>query len=65
MNSTEINKLSGKEISAKLSELRKKLLDLRMRKQVGQVEKPHELRKLRRDIARLETKKRQELANAA
>ena len=34
---------------------REQLLQLRLRKQTGQVEKTHELRTLRKDIARLET----------
>jgi len=43
------------EIITKLRETREQLLQLRLRKQTGQVEKTHELRTLRKDIARLET----------
>ena len=50
-----INELSPAELSTKLTETREKLLHLRLRKQTGQVEKTHELRALRKDIARLET----------
>ncbi len=35
------------------------LLQVRLRKQTGQVEKTHELRSLRKDVARLETILRQ------
>jgi large subunit ribosomal protein L29 len=50
-----INELAPAEIAVKLNETREKLLHLRLRKQTGQVEKTHELRTLRKDIARLET----------
>ncbi|MEO7599089.1 MAG: 50S ribosomal protein L29, partial [Opitutus sp.] len=43
------------ELPNKIRETRDQLLQLRLRKQTGQVEKTHELRSLRKDIARLET----------
>ena len=43
----------------KLRDNRSELLNLRLRKQTGQVEKPHLIRAIRRDIARLETTLRQ------
>lgn len=55
MTSKEINELSPAEITTKSRELREQLLQLKLRKQTGQVEKTHELRTLRKDIARLET----------
>ena len=55
MTSKEIRDLSLPEIHAKARELREQLLQLKLRKQTGQVEKTHELRTLRKDIARLET----------
>ena len=55
MTSKEIRELSPGEISTKLREVRDQLLQLKLRKQTGQVEKTHELRTLRKDIARLET----------
>ena len=55
MTSKEIRDLSADEIGTKLRETREQLLQLRMRKQTGQVEKTHEMRSLRKDIARLET----------
>lgn len=51
----EISELAPAELAAKLTETREKLLQLRLRKQTGQVEKTHELRTLRKEIARLET----------
>ena len=55
MTSKEIRELAPAEISTKLRDIRGQLLQLRLRKQTGQVEKTHELRALRKDIARLET----------
>jgi large subunit ribosomal protein L29 len=55
MTSKEIRELAPTEISTKLREIREQLLQLKLRKQTGQVEKTHELRTLRKDIARLET----------
>lgn len=55
MTAKEISALSPVEITTKLRETREQLLQLRLRKQTGQVEKPHLLRTYRKDIARLET----------
>ena len=55
MTPKEIRDLSPAEITTKLREIRETLLQARMRKMTGQVEKTHELRSLRKDIARLET----------
>jgi large subunit ribosomal protein L29 len=62
MKAKEARDLSVAEINVKLNETREKLLALRLRKQTGQVEKTHELRALRKDIARLETIKTQKAA---
>jgi large subunit ribosomal protein L29 len=55
MTSKEIRELAPGEITTKLRETRDKLLQLRLRKHTGQVEKHHEIRVLRKDVARLET----------
>jgi large subunit ribosomal protein L29 len=55
MKATEIRELTAVEIQAKLRTSRDQLLQMRLRKQTGQVEKTHELRAIRKDIARLET----------
>ena len=68
MTSKEIRDLSATEITPKTRELREQLLQLKLRKQTGQVEKTHELRTLRKDIARLETvanEKKQKAAQKA
>jgi large subunit ribosomal protein L29 len=55
MTSKEINELAPSELTTKLRETREALLQLRLRKNAGQVEKPHLLRTYRKDIARLLT----------
>jgi large subunit ribosomal protein L29 len=55
MTTKEIRELSSMEIETKLRETREQLLQLRLRKQTGQVDKPHLLHLYRKDIARLET----------
>jgi large subunit ribosomal protein L29 len=64
MTSKEIRDLSVTEIDNKLRETREQLLQLRLRKNTGQVEKTHEIRVLRKDIARLETVRTQKKAAA-
>lgn len=57
--------MSEAEIDKKLRDVRDAHVNLRMRKQTGQVERPHEFTQLRREIARLETiLKEKKLASA-
>jgi len=55
MKTTDIRELSEAEIEKKIRDNRDATVDMRMRKQTGQIEHPHEFTKLRREIARLET----------
>lgn len=55
MTAKEIRDLAPSELTTKLRETREALLQLRLRKNAGQVEKPHLLRTYRKDIARLLT----------
>lgn len=55
MKMSEINDLSEMELDKKYRELGKELLDLQIRKQTGQVEKPHLIKSLRRDRAKILT----------
>ena len=64
MTAKEIRELSPEEIGTKLREIRDQLLQLHLRKQTGQVEKTHEIRTLRKDIARLETIQNQKKSKA-
>jgi len=56
MSSTQaIRQMSEVEIKKKLRDTHDAHLDLCLRKQTGQVERTHEFKHLRREIARLET----------
>jgi len=66
MISKEMRELAGVELDRKLHEQRDELAGLHLKKSSGQVENPARFRQIRRDIARLETLKRQQaLALAA
>jgi large subunit ribosomal protein L29 len=65
MTTKEIAALSVEEITTKVREARTSLLNQNLRKQTGQVEKTHELRALRKDVARMETVLRQKKTTAA
>lgn len=55
MKAEEIKQLSVKELEVKINEARKELTNLRLRKRTGQVDKPHRIKSLRREIARMLT----------
>ncbi len=55
MKAKEIRELSMTEIDKNLRDMRSELLSFQMKKNTGQLERPHRLRQLRRTIARLET----------
>ncbi|MED5281087.1 MAG: 50S ribosomal protein L29 [Verrucomicrobiota bacterium] len=52
---SEIKELSTLELQKKLRELGDELLQLQIRKQTGQVEKPQLIKSIRRDRARILT----------
>jgi large subunit ribosomal protein L29 len=62
MTAKEIREFSLEEIDTKLRETREQNLQLHLRKQTGQVERTHEMRTLRKDVARLETIRNQKRA---
>ena len=55
MKISEIKELSVTELNKKFRELGEELLQLQVRKQTGQVEKPHLIKAIRRDRARILT----------
>ena len=55
MKISELKELSVPELKKKHRDLGEELLQLRVRKQTGQVEKPHLLKTIRRDRARILT----------
>lgn len=60
---SEISKLDKKALETKTSELKRELFDLRLQKHTTSLEKPHLLKGLRRDIARLQTALRSKTGN--
>lgn len=66
MNTKDIREMSEVEIEKQLRDTRDAQVDLRMRKQTGQVEHPHQFKEMRHQIARLETiLKEKKLASAS
>ena len=57
MKQSEISKLNLKDLEVKISELKKKLFDLKMSSYVSELENPIQIRNTRRIIARLKTAK--------
>lgn len=55
MKIAEIKELTLKELETRKREIRQEVFNLRIQQQAGQLEKPHMLRAVRRDAARLET----------
>ncbi len=55
MTLDEIRELTPTELASRKKELRQEIFHLRLQQQAGQLEKPHLLTMMRREIARLET----------
>lgn len=55
MNAQDLKVKSEKELREQLSGLLREQFNLRMQKGTGQLSRPHELRRVRRDIARVKT----------
>ena len=55
MDTKDLKKLSAAELNERLAELRKEQFGLRMQKGTGQLTQTHQLKKVRRDIARAKT----------
>lgn len=55
MNAQDLKAKNEKELREQLSGLLREQFSLRMQKGTGQLTKPHELRRVRRDIARVNT----------
>jgi large subunit ribosomal protein L29 len=68
MKTKDLREKSIPELEEELRETSKELVDLRLRKETGQLEKPHMLRTLRKTIATLQTllhEKQQDLSKEA
>ncbi len=55
MKFKEIMEMTSDELLTKKRDLRQESLHLRLQQQSGQLEQPHRMRLLRRDVARIET----------
>jgi large subunit ribosomal protein L29 len=55
MKTKEIRELSLNDLSARKRELGEEIFHLRLQQQSGQLEKPSQLRAIRREIARVES----------
>jgi large subunit ribosomal protein L29 len=55
MELNELRKKSASELDEHLIELRREQFNLRMQKGSGQLSQPHQLRRVRREIAQIKT----------
>ncbi len=55
MKASELRELDQEELLRILKELKEKLFELRTKKVLGSLENPMEIRKVKRDIARVKT----------
>lgn len=55
MKINELRKLSTEELTAKVAETKRELLDLRIKNATGALEKPSKIRELKKDVARMKT----------
>ncbi len=63
MEVKEFRELSPEELNEKIYELRSTLFELRRKKAVGQLEHGEEVKRVRKDIAKAETVKRERELN--
>ena len=59
MKSSEINEMSLDEMQRKISDLKEELFNLRFQHEIGQLENPQKMKQVKRDIARINTIKRE------
>ena len=55
MKMTDIRKLTTKELDKKLEESKKELFNLKFAASTGNLEKPHRIKELRHDVAKIKT----------
>lgn len=65
MKFSEIKELTVKELLARRHEMRQEVFNLRIQQKSGQLERPHMLHTIRKDIARLQTAINQKLKESA
>ena len=62
MNAKEIREMTPDELSAKLKELKSELFNLRFQHAINQLDNPHKIADVKRDIARVMTILREKIA---
>ena len=55
MNATELREKTAEELNAELLSLTREQFNLRMQQATGQMSKPHQMKTVRRNIARVKT----------
>ena len=55
MKAAELNKMSAEELNEKLKELKAELFNLRFQHAINQLDNPHKIVDVKRDIARVMT----------
>ena len=55
MKTTEIREMSSQELVNKLKELKEELFNLRFQHAINQLENPHKIADVKKDIARVKT----------
>ena len=55
MKASEIRELTAEELSAKLKELKTELFNLRFQHAINQLDNPHKIEAVKKDIARVQT----------
>ena len=55
MKTSEIRKMSTEDINKKITETKAELWNLRFSSATGSLEKPHRIRELRHDVAKMKT----------
>ena len=55
MKVNELRKLTSEDLTKKITESKKELLDLRFKQSTGSLEKPSKIHELRKDVARMKT----------
>ena len=55
MKVNELRKLTSEDLTKRITESKKELLDLRFKQSTGSLEKPSKIHELRKDVARMKT----------
>ena len=55
MKATELSKLTSAELTSKLKELKSELFNLRFQNAINQLDNPHKIAEVKKDIARVKT----------